>query len=619
MSTIFIIDYLKVVLLLSLFSGGSIAIAQHADGTARGPYLAYAYTGSMRAGVAQPFFSVKIGGKLALCSHSDKGEILLDVEGGNPPYTFLWNNLSTDQNRFNLNAGTYTVVVTDRAGQSHTERIVIQPPFPLIAELVHFKSPSCPNTKDGSATVNIKVGRGEPYRIEWSNGLKDALEATGLQAGTYEVKIFDKYNCQTTVAFDLVPTAAPVAIQETVQEPTCGISNGSIGLTVAGANSPYTFRWSNGATSASLSALAPGEYTVEITDKNKCIWTRSYSLATHSPMEISVLDQKLPSCGDQHDGSIEVEVAGGLPPYSFSWDNMVSGSKLESIKAGVYELKVKDNSGCELTQIFRLEPSAAPSVNLQTKMEMGCNSAEATGLAWVTIQGGTPPYQIKWNNGISGKAEIEFSNLTEVEVQVTDANGCTILRSQKISMPNTSQFRRLEVEVKKLYLGSDQAIKVNEEIYFNSNEKRNIIAMEWDFGDGIRSSEESPVHRYTNPGVYTVVLKAFDFAACMQTSSLEVTVTEKKDWVVMPNAFSPNGDGLNDFFQPVLFGVTQFQLDIFNQWGEHLFTDSRLETKGWDGYYKGVISPKGNYVYRISFTTNTGEYHQKSGYLALIR
>jgi gliding motility-associated-like protein len=618
MSTIFMNYCLRFVLFFSIFVGRNLVIAQHAIATDYTPLLAQVRYGNMKVENALPLFSIQVNGKLALCSHAEKGEILLDVKGGNPPYNFLWNNLSTEQNRYNLNAGTYTVVITDRAGQTHTERIVIQPPFPLIAELVESKSPSCPNTKDGSASVKIKIGRGEPYRVEWSHGLVDALEATGLQAGAYEVKIFDKYNCSTTVAFELVAAAEPVAIQEQIQEPSCGMQNGIITLSVGGANAPYTFQWSNGATTSVISDLAAGEYSVEITDKQKCVWTKTYSLTSHSPMQVNLLEQKQPSCGNK-DGAIEVMVSGGKPPFSFLWDNSASGTRLESLGAGVYVLKIKDGSGCELSESFRLEHGPSPSVNIQTQIERDCDSGESRGLAWVTIQGGAPPYQIKWNNGVTNKTEIEFFTTTELQVQVTDASGCSTISSLKVNLPNQNQLRQLEVQIKNLSASNEMAVQVNEAIFFTSKEERQFMAWEWDFGDGTTSNEETPVHRFLFPGTYTVVLKAYDLAACMETSSLELRVEEKTDWVVMPNAFSPNGDGLNDFFQPVLFGVTQFQLDIFNQWGEHLFAETGLDLKGWDGFYKGVLAPKGNYVYRISFTTNTGEKQNKSGYLALIR
>src|SRR5688572_25281749 len=144
---------------------------------------------------------VAVSGKLALCSHSEKGNILLDISGGVPPYTFRWNTNETTQNRTNLYAGTYTVLITDSQGTSHTERIIIQPPFPLILNPVEKRDATCDSGNDGYAKISVKIGRNDyeanspPYEITWSNGLKDVWEADGLAPGVYTVLVADKYNC----------------------------------------------------------------------------------------------------------------------------------------------------------------------------------------------------------------------------------------------------------------------------------------------------------------------------------------------------------------------------------------------------------------------------------------
>ena len=113
---------------------------------------------------------VEVSGKLALCSHSEKGHINLDIKGGTPPYTFRWNTNETTQNRTNLFAGTYTVEITDATGFKHIEKIVVQPPFPLILNPVEKKDASCGSGNDGSAKISVKIGRGEPYKVKWRNG-----------------------------------------------------------------------------------------------------------------------------------------------------------------------------------------------------------------------------------------------------------------------------------------------------------------------------------------------------------------------------------------------------------------------------------------------------------------
>jgi hypothetical protein len=151
---------------------------------------------------------VTVSGQLALCTHADRGHILLDISGGVPPYTFVWNNLQTVQNRYNLLAGTYTVWVKDSQGHEIKEKIVVQPPFPLVIEMAETKDVSCSND-DGEAKSRSKWVRGEPYKIEWSHGLTDELHAKELAPGTYSVKVSDQFNCIRPSILKSNQTASP--------------------------------------------------------------------------------------------------------------------------------------------------------------------------------------------------------------------------------------------------------------------------------------------------------------------------------------------------------------------------------------------------------------------------
>ena len=108
--------------------------------------------------------TVSVFGKLALCSHSEKGSIILDITGGKAPYTFRWNTNETTQNRSNLYAGTYTVEITDAGGTVHVESIVVQPPYPLILNPLEKRDASCGSGADGYAKIGVKVGRGNPIK-----------------------------------------------------------------------------------------------------------------------------------------------------------------------------------------------------------------------------------------------------------------------------------------------------------------------------------------------------------------------------------------------------------------------------------------------------------------------
>ncbi len=146
--------------------------------------------------------SVNVSGKLALRSHAEKGTILLDVRGGKAPYTFRWNTLETTKDRSNLNAGTYTVDITDAEGEKHSERIVIQPPYSVKVldmsnsevtvsfEIDHVQSQPCASQSDDE--INLRVSDGiTPNRNKGMFG-STLKKLNGIAASDYQVLITDQ-------------------------------------------------------------------------------------------------------------------------------------------------------------------------------------------------------------------------------------------------------------------------------------------------------------------------------------------------------------------------------------------------------------------------------------------
>ncbi|WP_245889618.1 gliding motility-associated C-terminal domain-containing protein [Cecembia rubra] len=573
---------------------------------------------------AQPSeqLSVKVSGKLALCHHLDRGHIILEVSGGVPPYSFLWNNQERTQNRHNLFAGTYTVFITDSQGRRHEERIVIQPPFPLIVEMAEIQAASCSGIADGSASVKIRFGRGEPYKILWSHGLENELDAKNLMPGTYSVKVIDMFNCDVTLSFEIKSNAASFEVKENIKQISCADnSKGEISLEITGGKAPYTFSWSNGMTTKDIAGLEAGKYDVMIKDQAGCTINRTFEIKSPSTVEVMVTRIQHNLCHGLADGEIDVEVKGGQPPLLFNWNNGSTTKNLKGLKAGTYTLKVKDASGCEInTQVIVQEPQKL-TAKLHSSVDMNCESGEATGFAWVQIQGGVAPYKIKWGTGETGRNEIEFKRPGEIQVEVIDNSGCSVVEKIRVDFPfdNNSIAARIDFNVRKLSFSSEPEVQVLEPLVFESEIGEDFIAWEWDFGDGSTTTDKDPVHVFKSPGEFDVILRGFDIYGCSSLQSRVIKVLESDEWVTIPNAFTPNGDGLNDVFRPVMKGVVNFEIDIFNHWGEHIFASSGLENSGWDGTNKGRLLPRGNYIYKVKYSTISGETVQKTGTVTLIR
>ena len=599
------------------FGFSDTSIASKTDSTNRKSFDSQA---RLNSGPGPGTMSVNVSGQLALCSHSDRGHIILDVDGGTPPYSFRWNNLETVQNRYNLLSGTYSVIIKDSLGFEILERIVIQPPFPLVVEMGETIGASCVSSNDGEAKIKNIKGRGEPYKIEWSNGLKNQTHAKNLLPGIYSVKVSDQFDCSQTIYFEIKPRSAEMQISENLKNVSCTNGNdGSISVQVSGGKSPFKYQWSNGVTTKSINGLIPGEYNVLVTDAVGCTVYKSFQVEAASPMEVSGEVKSELLCFHSEEGFISLSVAGGKAPYTYLWSNGGKTKEIKNLGPGVYGVKVTDANGCSIEKSFQIIAPEKLTAKIETALDINCELGEAKGVAWVTISGGKSPYKVNWKNGLGELREIQIADEKEISVEVTDASGCTTMETVRVDFTNIAAKDRLEFNYRKLDLDLEEEILVDEPLIFESAISEDFIAWEWDFGDGTKSQEKDPIHVYKNPGDFSVVLRAYDMFGCSSVLSEEVKIKEYDEFFIMPNAFSPNGDGLNESFHPVMKGVTDYKMDIFNNWGEHLYSSAGRGGEGWDGHVNGQASPTGNYIYKVNYTTTKGEKVEKTGRVTLLR
>jgi gliding motility-associated-like protein len=489
---------------------------------------------------------VTVTGKLALCTHAERGNISLEIKGGVAPYSIIWNNQATTTKLENLLAGSYTALITDALGTKHTEHILIQPPFGLILNPVEIENATC-GAENGGAKISVKYGRGEPYQITWSHGLEGEWEPKNLKPGIYTVTVSDSYNCDVSVSFEVKSSDIAINVQETVQNPTCFGEN---------------------------------------------------------------------------DGQIKLDISGGAPPYQIRWSNGVSSQNLTGLSPGIYKVTIQDQRGCSFEKSIEVSAPVPLRMTVQTIFEQNCLTGIFEGIAKLDIIGGKPPFQIAWNTGQKNVTEIRFLKSSTVRILVRDAAGCVSEISSNLSFPNDQKSsQKLDFTFSKANVASDSRIQAGDEILFEFNEfSDQFIDWRWDFGDGNSSKKQNPIHQYNKLGEYEVSLFAVDFGGCATIAKHSLKVFQIPDPILIPNAFSPNGDGLNDIFFPVLRGVDWFWMEIFNTWGERIFSTKEGEIgAGWDGTYRGQSVPVGNYLYKISFRSDNGFFETRTGGITLIR
>jgi gliding motility-associated-like protein len=376
------------------------------------------------------------------CFGLSNGSVDLTIFGGNPGYNYVWNNGATTQDLTAVPFGPYNVTVTDVNGCQITSSITLTQPPLLTSNVVPFVYPGGFNVSgcapDGS--IDLSVAGGNPgYTYLWSNG-SNTQDISSLPAGTYSVTVTDVNGCQTTSSVTLTgPPVLTQAISAFVYPSgtniSCvGLSDGSIDLTINGGVAPYTYLWSNGATTQDLSNVPAGTYTVTITDLNGCPITSSITLTQPVGLSQSISAFTYPSgtnisCFGLSDGSVDLTISGGNPGYSYLWNNGESTQDLNGLAAGTYSVVVTDANNCSITsQITLVQPTALTEAVSAFVYPSGDNIScfgLSNGSIDLTIGGGSPGYTYLWSNGSVIQDPTGLTAGT-YSVVVTDLNGCTI-------------------------------------------------------------------------------------------------------------------------------------------------------------------------------------------------
>lgn len=368
----------------------------------------------------------------ANCNASN-GHIDLTVQYGYPPYTYLWNDGNTNQDRVSLTIGTYTVTVTDSINCSVSLSATVNQDNSTMSINHASTMPLCYGAANGSITITGVIGAGAgPFTYNWSNGSNSQINS-GIAAGTYTVTVTNSNSCTATKTITL---GQPSQLNTTLNviPLTCfGSNNGAILNTPSGGTSPYTYLWNNGAFTQHRMGLAAGTYTVTVSDSRGCTVTASATV--QQPLQLNLTATPNPlACIGGPTGSVTTSVTGGTIPYSYWWGAGITSANLVNVNAGTYSVTVTDANGCQVTGSATI-PSYTPLASNTAQVTNVSCYAGNNGAVNITTLNGTGPYSYYWS---SGQSTEDITNLTagNYTVTITDNVGCTTTRSVTVGQPS---------------------------------------------------------------------------------------------------------------------------------------------------------------------------------------
>ena len=363
------------------------------------------------------------------CNNAAIGSIDLTPTSPNMPFTYLWNNGQTTEDLNNISAGTYSVTFTDTNNCSDEVTFILSNPSSFIVNSTTYLI-DCNGDNDGLIDLQISGGTG-PFDFLWSNGATTE-DIANLAPGSYSVTIEDANLCQEIQSFNVTEPTALQNNPSSTNIDCSGNNNGHINLNVSGGNAPYSYIWSNGQTGNSLSNLTAGDYIVTITDNVECQIIETFSISTPTQLIGSIDASQIP-CFSSSNGSVDLMVAGGTPPYSFIWSNGATTEDINNLTAGTYSVVITDNNNCTTSEQVTIEMTNELVINDITNA-VSCNG-DADGSIDISVTGGNGNYSYQWSNGLTSE---DLSNLTPgtYDVIVVDVSNCEGSASFVISEPD---------------------------------------------------------------------------------------------------------------------------------------------------------------------------------------
>jgi gliding motility-associated-like protein len=508
--------------------------------------------------------------------------------------------------------GTYQVRLAV-AGPCNAPDTVIIPVTVLGVEL-EVNDAGC-SGNDGSITAVVTGGSG-PYTYTWSNGATGAATISGIAPGAYGVVVEAAGACPAEASAPVLQQGVDLVLDASAQDVSChGLADGQAAVLVSGGAGPYAYQWAPvGGNGPLATGLGPGTYTCTVTDADQCSSTVEVTITEPPPLTVQAQDDvQLCSGGTL---VLSASATGGVAPFVFAWSP--DGPEISPAVSTTYTVTATDANGCTSTEaqvVVTVQGPAPPTFTVASPQGCAphCTVYSATGVAatdfiWDFGDGSVPA------SGISATHCHELPGTYTISLTAVDNAGCsatTVLADTVLVHPAPVAG----------FLADPPVTTIEEPNVQFTDASVGAQAWQWHFGDVAASTSTEPSPLFTFPEVdcYTVTLTVEGGNGCSDATSATLCV-EDAFAVYIPNAFSPNGDGINDEFG-LLTSVAdprEFELLVFDRWGRVVFR-GLTPMMMWDGSTGGTPLPQGVYAWRLRMRDTGGQVRERVGHVTLLR
>ena len=521
--------------------------------------------------------------------------LFANASGGSLPYSYQWDNGIPDTTGGPITVcpianTTYSVIVTDSSGTSDTATAtVVVLPTPIVdlgpdTALCHppLLLDATNNSanylwSDGSTSSSLLIQNSSTYSVNVSNAGCTTSDSINIQIANLNIDLGpDSITCHPNLLLD------------------AGVSG-------------LNYLWQDGSTQQSFTAVDTGTYIVQATDSLGCTAADTINIL---PGSISIdLGPDTVACA----GSV-ITLQVGNTNANLQWSTGHNG-QVETVNTPSTVWVSAVDGICQSSDTVEVL-FQSPTASFASPDTSGC--APLSSIFTDLSSGGNAPIaQWAWDFGDGNTSSVQHPQHTfqqpgtyDLSLLVTDQNGC---------QDDTTNALFVEVfpEPSASFTFTPQHPDLNHPQVQFEDLSMGANTWHWTFGDGNFSNHQNPIHTYTAAGTYTVTLTVTNEFGCTASAEYLIVIASSFSLYV-PNAFTPNADGINDIFRAEGEGVSEFHLSIFNRWGELIFESNALAL-GWDGTFRGSAVESEVYIWKIDARSKDHKFHQLHGHVTLVR